>query len=289
MVINLARHRTAIVLGIVGTIFICIACLLAGSCISAKRVPEKTALPPEKKSCGQFLEWEKVNVLFSKYDRATIIDFETGKSFRVQRRAGSSHADVQPLTAKDTAVMKDIYQGRWSWRRRSVILVLEDGSRVAASMAGMPHGQGAIRGNRFNGHFCLHFRDSKTHGSSKTDLAHQMMVWKAAGILDDQLAMMPAGKVAEAFIAVLNQGDKTIASRLVTAEEASRISHDITAIESVRVKSIKPTADLCFEVSLYLRYQGSSRDTLKQGRILLIPAAQGWLVDYPAARAWLFS
>ena len=53
--------------------------------------------------------------------------------------------------------MKTIYQGKWSWQRKAIIVELEDGRRLAASMHGMPHGAGAIRGNNFNGHFCVHF------------------------------------------------------------------------------------------------------------------------------------
>ena len=73
----------------------------------------------------------------------TVIDVETGKSFDVQRRAGSHHADVQPLTRKDTKVMKEIYHGHWSWRRRA-LLILAENRLLAASMHGMPHGAGCI-------------------------------------------------------------------------------------------------------------------------------------------------
>lgn len=60
---------------------------------------------------------------------------ETGLQFQVQRRAGKNHADVQPLTKQDTAVMKQIYQGKWSWKRRA-ILVRKDDQFLAASMHG---------------------------------------------------------------------------------------------------------------------------------------------------------
>ncbi|MCM3080108.1 hypothetical protein [Brevibacillus invocatus] len=35
-----------------------------------------------------------------------VIDLETGQRFQVQRRAGSRHADVQPLTRNDTMILK---------------------------------------------------------------------------------------------------------------------------------------------------------------------------------------
>jgi len=116
---------------------------------------------------GEFLTWKEVDGLLPIYAKANIIDFETLWEFRVQRRAGTSHADVQPLSAEDTEIMKNIYGGHWSWRRRAIIVQLDNGRMISASMHGMPHGQGAIKGNNFNGHFCIHFRDSTTHGSHK--------------------------------------------------------------------------------------------------------------------------
>ncbi|MGE5405538.1 MAG: hypothetical protein ACM3PP_11440 [Candidatus Saccharibacteria bacterium] len=129
---------------------------------------------------GELIEWNEVKNLFPMYAEAEIIDFETRMHFRVQRRAGSSHADVQPLTKEDTKIMKTIFQGRWSWERRAAIVVVGS-HRIAASMNGKPHGAGAIKGNNFPGHFCLHFLGSKTHASGKVDNDHQKMVLKAGG------------------------------------------------------------------------------------------------------------
>ncbi len=72
------------------------------------------------------LQWKEVNQLLPKYTKFTVMDFETGKKFKVQRRAGSHHADVQPLTSKDTKVMKKIYNGKWSWKRRAIIVIYKD-------------------------------------------------------------------------------------------------------------------------------------------------------------------
>ena len=54
------------------------------------------------------LPWEKVHQILPKYSKFTVLDVETGKLFKVQRRAGNRHADVQPLTSKDTTIMKEI-------------------------------------------------------------------------------------------------------------------------------------------------------------------------------------
>lgn len=130
---------------------------------------------------GEYIPWTEVSRIFPRYAVASVVDVETGLSFKVQRRAGQKHADVQPLTRDDTATMKKIYGGQWSWKRRAV-LVVTGSHRIAASMNGMPHGAGAIKGNQFPGHFCIHFRDSRTHITNKIDPEHQEMVKKAAGI-----------------------------------------------------------------------------------------------------------
>ena len=44
----------------------------------------------------------------------------------------------------------------------------------------MPHGEQAIYDNDFDGQFCIHFLNSKTHGSDKVDADHQYCVNVAA-------------------------------------------------------------------------------------------------------------
>ena len=105
-------------------------------------------------------------------------DVLTGKTFTVKRWSGANHLDAEPLTAQDTATMKSIYGGSWSWNRRA-ILVKYNGHVYAASMNGMPHGTTTISNNNFDGHFCIHFYGSKTHGTKKVDSAHQNAVARA--------------------------------------------------------------------------------------------------------------
>ena len=111
--------------------------------------------------------------------RFTIKDVATGKTFEAVRWSGSNHLDAEPRTAEDTETMKSIYGGSWSWRRRP-ILILYNGHVYAASMNGMPHGTTTISGNDFDGHFCIHFKNSKTHETNKVDSDHQNAVSKAS-------------------------------------------------------------------------------------------------------------
>ena len=74
----------------------------------------------------EMLPWEDVNEIIPNKTKFTIIDVETGLKFRGQRRGGNQHADVQPLTREDTKIMKKIYNGQWSWKRRAVIVLVND-------------------------------------------------------------------------------------------------------------------------------------------------------------------
>lgn len=127
---------------------------------------------------AELLHWDAAGKIFK--SRATIIDVATGLSFQVQRRGGHNHADIEPLTSEDTAILRRIYGGVWSWARRAVIVVT-GGRRIAASINGMPHGGQAITGNGFSGHICLHFLGSRTHASNSLDADHQRMVQAAVG------------------------------------------------------------------------------------------------------------
>jgi hypothetical protein len=145
--------------------------------------------------------WDSVDKLFEKSISAVVIDLETGKRFEVVRTYGSNHADVETLTAEDTAVMKEIWGGEWNWERRAVIVIV-NGKKIAASATGMPHagldnllegenvdnrsgdfGTGInldkIKGNNMDGHFDIHFLNSSTHGTDRIDENHQQMVQKA--------------------------------------------------------------------------------------------------------------
>ena len=125
-------------------------------------------------------DWFKDNMthVIPKNARITIKDVKTGKTFEAVRWSGSNHLDAEPRTKKDTAILKEIYGGSWSWRRRP-ILVLYNGHVYAASMNGMPHGTTTISSNNFDGHFCIHFQNSKTHESRRVDEDHQNAVKQA--------------------------------------------------------------------------------------------------------------
>jgi hypothetical protein len=155
------------------------------------------------------LDWFKeVRYLWKRGVNATITDVNTGKSFQVRRTFGTNHADVEPLTKADSAMIKDIWGG-WSWERRAVVVQVGD-SILAGSMTAMPHagvdsepavkivnnrsdnyGRGqnldAVKENGASGVMDLHFTNSRTHSTNVVQASHQNMVKKAAKYIESTL------------------------------------------------------------------------------------------------------
>jgi len=214
---------------------------------------------------GEFLSWDEVNKIFPKYASATVIDLDTGLQFQIQRRGGYNHVDVQPLNANDTAIMKSIYEGQWAWQRKAVILQLNNGQRIAASMNGMPHGQGAIKDNDFDGHFCIHFRNSKTHGSKKVDLAHQMMIWKAGNVLDQQLHLLSPSEIIAVFFTAVDQHELNIAGKLINSDvDIEPLLIGLDSIKNIKADNIKNVSGNIFNVNIRVIFNDSTREFRKE-------------------------
>ncbi len=230
------------------------------------------------------LPWEKVNKVLPKYSKFIVMDLETGKKFWVQRRAGSRHADVQPITHQDTRIMKQIYNGKWSWRRRAII-VIRDKNRIAGSMHGMPHGGGALE-NNFPGHFCIHFFGSTTHRTNNMDLSHKLMILKAAGQLPSHLAGPDPYEVVNAYFAGLKEQDAAIVS--LVSLQPILWKEFLSKIEAVRITqmTVLPVEDLDDEIHMaipinvdwYIKEIGLKRF---KGHIELVRFSQSdpWKVD----------
>ncbi len=158
-----------------------------------------------EKRFGEYIRWEDMQELITKGKSVfTIEDFYTGQTFNVIAAYGGVHADIETLTAADSQIVKQLWGGDYTWVRRPVLVHFQ-GRVFAASMNGMPHaglenkpegeyiydrsagfGYGynfdSIKGNKIDGHFCLHFRDSKLHSNRQVDSKHQVAVRIAAGM-----------------------------------------------------------------------------------------------------------
>lgn len=232
----------------------------------------------------EMLPWEKANGILPKYSKFTVLDVETGKMFKVQRRAGNRHADVQPLTSKDTKIMKEIYGGKWSWKRRAII-VIHHNQWIAASMHGMPHGAGALE-NNFPGHFCIHFYGSKTHSTNSMDLSHKLMILKAAGKLQEYVASADPYELINAYVAGFKQQDSRIISTI--SHQQFDWKEHFKSIENISLKniSILPVEDLVNEISLQVPVEiewmsNNSQRKYFKGNIYLVrfSPADAWKID----------
>ncbi|MBB3108651.1 hypothetical protein FHS18_000679 [Paenibacillus phyllosphaerae] len=190
---------------------------------------------------GELLTWPQAKQVLTMKSRFTVHDLETGLRFHVQRRAGSTHADVQPLTKQDTRIMKQIYSGKWTWKRRAIV-VEKDGHTIAASMHGMPHGGDGIPDNDFDGHFCIHFLGSSTHKTATVDPDHQTMVHKAAGELYRYADRSSAANVIALFFIAINQQDPEVMSALFQVRNHPGLQAALA--ELGQITAIKRVTDL---------------------------------------------
>ena len=127
----------------------------------------------------ELLSWSEAKGVFKTNTPAQIIDVRTKAVYWVESFSNGRHADVQPITADDTAAMKATFGNAWKWDPRP-ILVLINGRTLAASINGMPHGGSTNPNNNVGGHFCVHFKDSKTNNGNKNhERDHQNAVNEA--------------------------------------------------------------------------------------------------------------
>ncbi|GAA3403563.1 hypothetical protein ACFFNY_07030 [Paenibacillus hodogayensis] len=205
-----------------------------------------------KRHYGEAVPWSEAKSQVPLKSYVDVVDLETGLSFRAQRRAGSSHADVQPLTKSDTAVMKQIYGGTWSWKRRAILVRTEGRPPIASSMHGMPHGGDGIPDNDFSGHFCIHFLGSSTHRSGQEDMAHQLMVHKAAGKLQELLRPATPARLADALFVALHQQDGALLRAVLHGAPAPTLEAFgklMQTIEGVRAESADGSVDFAESLS----------------------------------------
>ncbi len=147
-----------------------------------KPTPKPTKNSPSSSSSkyGIMAEWSEVNRLAPRGSTFTVKDYYTGITYTCYRMGGHKHMDVEPKTKDDTAKMKKSMGGKWTWQRRPLLVKIK-GKWYAASLYGEPHGQQTIRNNNMNGQVCIHFLNSRTHGTNIKDPDHQRCIRIAAG------------------------------------------------------------------------------------------------------------
>lgn len=144
-----------------------------------------TIYPAEK------IDWYTggIQSLWAKGSSYKVYDVKTGIVWWARRWSGAYHADVEPLTAADTARLCKIYgvddaQDIWTenmWHRRPCLVTI--GNRTfACSLFGMPHNYpdgDTIADNNMKGQICIHFTNSRIHDSNVVDEDHQKAIEEA--------------------------------------------------------------------------------------------------------------
>ena len=105
-----------------------------------------------------------------------LTDLTTGKSLNVHVQSTGNHIDAEPLTSADTTTLCEIYgvstPNAISYKRRPMMITTSAG-QFLCSIYGQPHGAQDITNNGYEGQFCLHFVNSRTHGTNRVDEDHQ--------------------------------------------------------------------------------------------------------------------
>lgn len=115
----------------------------------------------------------------------SIYDIHTGLVWQAQRGNGSSHAEIEPLTAADTKRLCRIYGvkdaqeiAEQNLHQRRPCLVTVDNRTFACSLYGVPHNApgDTIADNGVDGVLCLFFTSSTGHTNGTVDETHEAAI-----------------------------------------------------------------------------------------------------------------
>ena len=106
----------------------------------------------------QLLHWfDDVKPTLKNGQNLIAYDPDTGISWTLRIMSRGNHADVEPLTAADTAAMFQAFGNKESWGPKVVYIKLPDGRWSIASTHNVAHGSQTISDNNFDGQNCVHF------------------------------------------------------------------------------------------------------------------------------------
>ncbi len=116
------------------------------------------------------ITWDEgINNLLETDSIYEIYDFTTKQSFYIKRIGGINHADVIPASKEDFSyIAENMSQNTCT----PVALIFSSSTVIPASFYGYMHGY-SDNNTQFHGHYCLHFKGSKTHSTNNIDYYHQ--------------------------------------------------------------------------------------------------------------------
>jgi peptidoglycan hydrolase-like protein with peptidoglycan-binding domain len=154
----------------------------------ATATPKPTAPPVDTAPTAsqvRYANWyTEIRTRCHTYPYATVYDYNTGLSWKVHMFSLGAHADSEPMTAADTAIMVQAFGGKYTWTPKPVWVVMSDGRVYMASTHDNPHGVDHNTSNNFPGHLCIHFPRTQAEVMAIGDYAtsHQAAIdlgWKA--------------------------------------------------------------------------------------------------------------
>ncbi len=129
---------------------------------------------------GELTEWNEIDGIFPVGKTATVYDYKTSTSFKVQRNGGTNHADVEVLTSADHDAFLKCFGGEYTWEKRPMIIEI-DGILYACSVMGSPNSNDQIEGNGMPGAVDMYFHASASDIGGIGDAEHSSFVLQAAG------------------------------------------------------------------------------------------------------------
>lgn len=106
----------------------------------------------------ELMQWyADIKAYLKRNPKFTVYEPVSGKQWNMKLYSAGHHADSDPLTAADTAIMYEVWGNEWKWDEKPVYVRLANGTWVIASMHSMPHLSGGIKDNNYDGHTCVHF------------------------------------------------------------------------------------------------------------------------------------
>ncbi|MBQ7455853.1 MAG: peptidoglycan-binding protein, partial [Clostridia bacterium] len=116
-----------------------------------------TDLKAPKASEVRFCDWySETRALAKLMPDAIIYDYQTGLYYHVHLFSFGKHADAEPVTASDTAIMQQI-MGAQNWEPHAVWVIFSDGKVYMASTHSYGHEVDNNSTNGLTGHICIHF------------------------------------------------------------------------------------------------------------------------------------
>lgn len=125
-----------------------------------------------------------------------LVDIATDRVMDIKVQSTGNHVDAEPLTKKDTQMLLDIYGVDdlvGVYKRRPMLLIVPYNGmnvQIVCSIYPEPHGADTIVDNGYDGQFCLHLKNSKTHGTDQVDNSvngHQEMIARGVEMMKEKV------------------------------------------------------------------------------------------------------